>query len=245
MDVVKKIEIENIERRIREIENSIEVEKKFEKSYEKSIEKILASVKWQITLLATVFSAVVVAIGVMIGFINNTQTSQFQDFKADIQSEIQQQFGNLDQANIKLLGLDGNDLSGQQFNLTWEDQPPKPSDWDQNNFDNPYSPYAVHFFIVIKNTSTVASGRIATKLYWSLPELRAAFPSADEPEFKYEYFAYLLNDQNNTGINGNFAYTYRFSLYALSKPKHGRYPLKIKLYYGNGKETEATIFLVL
>ncbi len=154
----------------------------------------------------------------------NNEKNDLREFKKELKEDINEELGRIgNPPQIKLFTKKTEPLEGAELNVALNE------DKDGNFwFDG------LHF--IIKNIGGASSGPIFLKYYTSDPLNLLNF-STDEPNYKYEiYFTpgtHSIGELPGGGYSRNYIVT--LGIINKSKIETGRYPMLIKIYYGNGK----------
>lgn len=109
--------------------------------------------------------------------------------------------------------------------------------------------WKIKFFFMVKNESDVVSGKYQQMLYHNDPRISDCPNSDPKIEFKYEATIGSSNANDATQwheeIPGRYSVTNRtiLALDAKTAPTFHSVPMLFKIFYGQGKSTEARIFL--
>ncbi len=167
-------------------------------------------------------------LGVIFGLFSYFANSNFKDERTqlrDFEQDMRSDLGREDAyPNLQLLGFNGDPLTGQVVpaKVTAEEKGEK----------------LLEFAYVLRNVGTRTTRPMFLKLYSSQP-IQLGNQSTDENTFKYE--AFVAPDKFNPGQlpGGNYSSAYTVHFVLANDVPSGRYPVLLKVYYGDGKVVQA------
>ena len=227
-----------------------EVKEKFElieQHLNKSIENInsrLDLIKWYVGGIVGMVAVVYAAASVIFSINYNTDRNTFNThiqtgldelkrFQDNIKEQIKLTIGTPEDSRIELYTIDALPLMDQKIVLT-------------PLVDNGTVVLRIGF--IIKNMGNAQSGPLYFKVYFQDP-FDTGSKSADEPKFKFEYHINPEDIRPNI-IPGGYTSTFHLSVDVPANVlgielKAAAYPAMIKVYYGKGKVTSASVSLVI
>jgi hypothetical protein len=227
MDVESRGKFEEIERKLSLMDRRFDdTAKRFD------------DVKWYVTGISSIFTVIFGIITLMAGLNYNNEKNSLREFE----KEIKEQLGRTDDSKVELYGINGIDLSGQELPVSVE------RNAESQNATPGYLNYkfSLHFAIIIKNVGVSQSGPLYLKIYSGNQMLNTGIPSSDEARYQYE--SYVGPTQLNlNSIPGKYTSYYHLFLPILNDdyPKEGKYPILLKIFYGQGKLTSAPAYLLI
>jgi hypothetical protein len=240
IDDTGKLVTQHVQTKMDDVDRRLDlIDKRFD-DYNKRLEdsaKRFDDVKWYVTGISSIFTVILGIIVLVSGWNYSTERASLRDFE----NEIKERYGHLGESKIELYGINGVDLSGQQI-------PVRVFEWQetqQNIWTGATKYWGMTFNIVVKNVSNVESGYIYYKVLVNDP-LQTDFPSADESKYKYEYQIQPSTTYFNL-LPGKYEQTTILTIYLSNQqmPKPDKYPALVKVYYGRGQVTSASVFFVV
>lgn len=191
------------------------------------IEKRIEDLKWFVGGTTGLFTIVFGLLTLTANFNFNTEKTSIREDVRDFKAQLLGQAEKL--PKIDLLARDGVPLVDQDVNVT---------------FRNVKGPQIVIHFI-IRNSGEVLSGPMYVQIYSSDP-IHLQHPSADERRFQY-VTTLSPEDIRPSQVPGKLSVDSYFDLNlpTPAKPKSGRYPAFVKVFYGKGQVAQAPFFIVV
>lgn len=193
-----------------------------------AVEKRIDDVKWLIGSLAGLFTVLFGVMTLILSWNYNNERTALREFQKDLREDL----GKAQpQADLELLGSNGQPLTGQRLNGEVER--------DENGYS------AVSFRSTLRNKGSGSTGQMFIKMYTGAG-LPMVSPSTDEPKFAYEVY-FSPKDFEPNELPGQFSSSRdgRIVLHNKAEPSPGVHPVMIKVYFGKGRVTQAAFEVIV
>lgn len=191
-------------------------------------DKRVDEVKWYIGGIGGLFSIWFAVLTLVLSWNYSADKASLRDFQRDLRADLGKSVGL---PELELIGIDGNDLEGQELEATFQ---------TQKTDDNMSNTNMILNF-GLKNSGDESTGPITATLYTD-NSIAGGRPSIDEHDFKYAW-VWGSKYSDPPEIPGRLTLAWRFTATLASSelPPAGKHPALIKFFYGKGKAKRAKI----
>ncbi len=192
-----------------------------------TFEKRFDDIKWYFGGAAAMFAVFISLFTIIANSNLSNERNGLQQFKNDLRADL----GKAESLpDIELLGLNGQPLAGQEVRASVQK--------DKEGAKQFVLRYAM------RNGGVGRSGLMFVKIYTNDP-IHLNSLSTDEKEFKYEDFVAASSFSPNDIPGGNYTSPYTLSVDLTGDLGTGKYPILLKVYFGNGKVVQARFVVAI